>query len=70
MFAETIDEEIMSVEEQDDMVAKAVYKLRRIPLDRTYIPVLTDKTFETNTQSAALLMVSFYLKGGCLSAFS
>ena len=58
-----VDESIVGVEEQDDQVAAAVYALRNTPLDRTHIPVLTDKTFPTETENMELLMVSFYLKG-------
>lgn len=49
------------VEKQDDIVAEAVAKLKKIPIDTSHIPALTDKTFPVETKSRELLMVLFYL---------
>ena len=50
-----------AVEQQDDQIAEAVYRLRRVAIDRQHIPALTDKTFETHINENDLSVVLFYL---------
>ena len=58
-----MDEEelIEAVEKQDDQIAEAVFRMRKVPIDRQYIPALTDKTFPVETKQKDLLVVLFYL---------
>lgn len=49
------------IEIQDDRVAQAVFDMRGLPLDRTHLPALTDKTFFPETNDRPILMVLFYL---------
>ncbi|KAK3094193.1 hypothetical protein FSP39_025265 [Pinctada imbricata] len=60
---QSADEEgrISEVESQDDHVAEAVFRARKIDMDLELVPALTDKTFPTTVQDKNLVMVLFYL---------
>ena len=49
------------MEKQDDHVAQAVHEMRKLPVDRTRLPALTDQTFFPETNDRPMLMVLFYL---------
>ncbi len=57
----TDEGDISAVEEEDDQIAEAVNRMKKIPMDRTHIPALTDKTFETKTKNSDILVVLYYL---------
>lgn len=54
-------EQLEAVERQDDQVAEAVYRMRKVAIEKQYIPELTDKTFPIETKEKDLLVVLFYL---------
>ncbi|XP_019629228.1 PREDICTED: thioredoxin domain-containing protein 16-like isoform X3 [Branchiostoma belcheri] len=67
----TIQEDYEDVPEQeveDDVVAEAVYRSKYTPLDLTYAPALTDKTFPVILKEKPLLVVVFYLSWEARSA--
>ena len=54
-------EQLEAVERQDDQIAEAVYRMRKVAIEKQYIPELTDKTFPIETKEKDLLVVLFYL---------
>ncbi|XP_052273044.1 thioredoxin domain-containing protein 16-like isoform X3 [Dreissena polymorpha] len=57
---EILDTDYENVEKQDDKIANAVEKTRKIPMVLGLVPALTDKTFTTVVQGANIAVVLFY----------
>ena len=63
-------DQLAAIEEQDDQIAEAVYRMRKEPIDRQHVPALTDKTFPTTIKEKDLVFVLYYLICKHLFAFS